>query len=493
MRLVRSMAPMPIVGVLALSACAVNPATGKRELMLVSESQEIEIGKQSDTEAQAAYGTYPDKELEAYLTSLGKQIAAVSERTQLPWTFRVADDAAVNAFAIPGGYIHVTRGLLAHLDSEAELVMVVGHEVGHVTARHSAALISKQQLATLGLGIGMIAVPSLQRYGGIGQAGLGLLFLKFSRDDERQADDLGLRYLGRLGYEPVQGARTMEMLNRVSQQSSGGRLPGWLSTHPDPGDRYQRLLAQIQQQSLKGQKVNRDGYLRRLSGLTFGDDPREGFFRGETFYHSGLGFEMRMPRGYRGQNTKQAVLMASPQGDAVIQLTLAAGTSAEQASRTFVSQSNLQPGTFSRTQINGLSAVTGNFQATSEQTLVNGLAVFVEHQNRVFQLLGYTGANSWNQYGRTLSDAIGSFGPLRDQAAANAQPRRIELVTPDRAMTVAEFNRRYPSTVSEATVALINQVPSNGTLPAGRLAKRVVGGRGMPDQGAKGEAGTDPK
>ncbi len=468
-----------LIALAAAVACALNPATGKRELMLISEDQEIAIGRQADAEAQAAYGVYPDQALESYVTSLGQKLAAASERPRLPWSFHVADDAAVNAFAVPGGFIYVTRGLLAHLDSEAELVMVMGHEVGHVTARHSAAQISKAQLATLGLGITMIAVPSLQRYGGIGEAGLGLLFLKFSRDDERQADDLGLRYATRLAYDPTESAGAIGMLQLVSQRSQQGRMPGWLSTHPDPGDRHRTLLAAIASQGLTGSKVERESYLRRLQGITYGEDPREGFFRGDAFYHPLLGFEMRVPRGYQTQNTKQAVLAASPQGDAVVQLTLAPASSAEQASRTFATQAKLPSTSFRRATVNGLAAVAGDFQAVSGETQVAGVAAFVEHQGRVFQLIGYTTAGAWAQYGRTLSSAVSSFAPLRDRALADVQPRRLELVRLDREMTVAEFQRRYPSTVSEPTVALVNQLQAGETLKAGRLAKRVVGGRGL--------------
>ncbi len=486
MRLSRC-AAFGLVGALAFPACATNPATGKRELMLVSEDQEIALGKQADVEARTAYGIYENEALAAYVSSLGREIAARSERPQLPWSFHVADDASVNAFALPGGFIYVTRGLLTHLDSEAELAMVMGHEIGHVTARHSANQISKQQLASLGLGVGMIAAPSLQRFAGLGEVGLGLLFLKFSRDDERQADDLGLRYSGRLGYDPEQSARTMELLDRVSQQAAAGRMPGWLSTHPDPGDRYRTLLSEIQKNRLTGQKVNREGYLRRLEGVTFGEDPREGFFRGDAFYHPGLRFQLRVPRGFKAQNTKQAVVAASPEGDAVLRLTLARGTSAEQAARAFVDETKAQSEGFRRTSVNGLAATTGDFDAVSGQAQVSGRAAFVEHQGRVFQLVGYAGASDWRRYRTSLSDAISSFSPLREQWAIDVQPRRLALVTPDRDMSVAEFDRRYPSTVPEPTVALINQLQAGQTLKAGALAKRVTGGRGLaPESSARG-------
>lgn len=458
-----------------VAACATNPATGKKELMLVSEGQEAALGKQAAAEVPGSFGIYEDRALQEYVRGIGRKLAQTSERPQLEWTFDVVDDAAVNAFAIPGGHIYVTRGLLAQLESEAELAMVMGHEVGHVTARHTANQLSKQQLATLGFGIGMIAVPSLQRFGDLGQTALGLMFLKFGRDDEREADDLGLRYAGRLGYEPEQAAQAMAMLDMVSRQHSEGRMPGWLSTHPDPGDRYQTLVKKIREQNLTGEQVNREGYLRRLDGLMYGDDPREGFFREDTFYHPGMKFRLQVPRGFKTQNTKQSVAAMSPEGDAIVQLTLGQGSSAEQAARALFSQANVQPN-LQRTEINGLPAVAGTFQAASGQTAINGVAAFVELENRVYQLLGYTASGDWNRYGRALSSAVQSFGPLRERWAFEVQPKRLKLVNVDRNLSVAEFARRYPSTVPVDTVALLNQVEPTGTLKAGRLAKQVVGG-----------------
>jgi predicted Zn-dependent protease len=221
------------------SGCARNPATGGLELMLVSESQEIAMGQQTDPAVVAQFGLYDDPSLQQYVANLGAQLAANSERPNLPWTFRVVDDPIVNAFALPGGFIYVSRGILGHFNSESQLVSVLGHEIGHVTARHSAAQMSQQQLAQLGLGVGVVLLPDLADYAGLAQAGLGLLFLKFGRDDERQADALGFRYLTRIGYDPREMPGVFNMLGRVSEAGGGRGMPVWLSTHPDPGDREQ--------------------------------------------------------------------------------------------------------------------------------------------------------------------------------------------------------------------------------------------------------------
>ena len=275
-RAVRRAAPLVILSL--LWGCATNPATGQRQLMLVTEGQEIEMGRQADKEVEASFGLYADAKIQAYVARLGASLVAGSERPNLPWTFRVVDDPTVNAFALPGGFIYVTRGLMTHLNSEAELVSVLGHEIGHVTARHSAAMISKQQFAMLGLGVGMIVRPELQQFGDLAQAGVGLMFLKFGRDAERQADDLGLRYIGRQGYDPREAVEVFSVLDRASQKSGEGRLPSWLSTHPAPEDRAQRLQAAITAGNLSGSKVERRAYLDQLDGMIFGENPREGFF-----------------------------------------------------------------------------------------------------------------------------------------------------------------------------------------------------------------------
>src|SRR5687768_16095576 len=179
-------AAVALILIAGIPGCATNPATGRRQVMLVGENQEIEMGREADQQIGAAYGLYPDEDVQRYVAGLGKDLAAGSERPNLPWTFRVVDDPSVNAFALPGGFIFVTRGLLSHMTSEAELVSVIGHEIGHVTGRHSVEQLSKAQLAQVGLVAGMILSPELASgYGDLANTGLSLLFLKYGRDDER--------------------------------------------------------------------------------------------------------------------------------------------------------------------------------------------------------------------------------------------------------------------------------------------------------------------
>ena len=462
-------------------ACATNPATGKKQLMLVSEAQEIAMGKEADQEAVAAYGLYPDTKVQAYVNALGQRLAAASERPSLPWSFKVVDDPAVNAFALPGGYIYVTRGIMTHLRSEAELVAVLGHEIGHVTGRHSASQMSKQQLAMGGLIVGMAVKPELQRFGGLAQQALGLLFLKFGRDDENQADELGLRYMTREAYDPREMLEVFGVLDGVTRaEGGGGRMPDWLSTHPSPGNRLTRIQGQIATTGASGTVVNRPQYLRRLDGMVFGENPREGFFRENAFYHPDLRFQLAFPRGFKTQNQKQAVVGVSEAQDAMIALTLAAGTSPAEAARQFLSQEGIQAGRSGRDTIGGLPAYTAFFEAATEEGVLRGEVSFVSHDGKIYRILGYTPAARFSAYQNAFDAALGSFARLTDSRYLGVQPKRIDLVNLDRQMALPEFARAYPSTVELATIGLINGVGANQMLSGGELAKRVVGGR-LPD------------
>ena len=460
-----------------LAGCARNPATGRQELMLVSEAQEIEMGTQYDKEIVASIGLYPDPALQRYIQDLGTRLAATSERTKLPWTFRVVDDPAVNAFAVPGGYVYVTRGIMAHLNSEAELAGVVGHEIGHVTARHTAAQLSKQQLAGLGLAVGSIASSTIERYAGIASQALGVLFLKFSRDDENQADQLGLRYLQRANYDPRQMPHVFRMLERVSAAEGAGRLPEWLATHPNPANRAERLNTQIAAlpQDFAGTVVNRDGYERRLDGMIYGMNPREGFFKGTDFFHPELKFRIGFPSGWSTFNGKQAVAAVSGQRDAVIELTLADGSSADQAARAFLSQEGLQAGTLSRGHVSGLAASGAPFAAATQSGAVRGSALFVEYGGAVYRLLAYGPEASWSANAATAERAVRSFAPLTDPAMLNVQPQHVDILTLDRRTTIAELAQQRPSPVPAATLALLNQVDVQTPLEPGRLVKWVAG------------------
>ncbi len=461
---------------LAAAGCAVNPATGQRQLSLIGRDQEIAMGRQADSSVASSIGIVNDPALESYVSDIGRSLAAKSERPDLPWSFKVVDDPAVNAFALPGGFIYVTRGILADLDSEAELAGVMGHEIGHVTARHSVTQMSRQQLQELGLGVGAILSQDVRKYQGLLSGGLGLLNLKYSRDDESQADALGFRYMTRDGYDPHALLGVFEMLASVSG-SSGSRVPEWQSTHPYPENREEHIKKLLAEDSLPATgKVDRDRYLEHVDGIVYGENPREGYFKGSVFLHPDLKFQIRFPDGWKGVNQRSAVGAVSPGQDAMVVLEPAQGTgTASDALQTFLGQDGVKGGTVSREEHQGVSMARATFTATTSDGEIQGEVAFLRYGGALYRLIGYSSPSSWPGYARVVSETLSSFAPLTDQAVLNVQPWHLRIVRIDRAMTLTEFNQRYPSVVSMAELARLNRVGAQDRLPAGTLVKRVEG------------------
>jgi predicted Zn-dependent protease len=474
----RTLGLLWLVAGITASGCAMNPATGSNQLMLVSEDQEIAMGRQADTSVIATIGLYPDAAWQRYIQQFGARLAATSERPNLPWTFRVVDDPAVNAFALPGGFIYVTRGLLTHITSEAELASVVGHEIGHVTARHTAAEMSKQQLIGLGLAVGSMANSQVAKYASTANQALGILYLKFSRDDESQADQLGLRYMRRANFDPRQMPEVFLMLDRLTTASGGDRLPTWLETHPSPANRVAAINQQIAAlpQDFSGTSVNRDAYERLLEGLVFGLNPRQGYFTGSEFSHPDLRFRVTFPDGWTTSNGAQAVLAVSPQQDAVVELSQAQAQSADAAARAFLSQQGITGGSATRVNLSGgLAGIGAPFTAATGNGALRGTVLFVEYGGGVFRLLGYAPDARWPTYQGSAERTLQSFQRLTDLAALNAQPQRVTILQIGQRSTIAALTGQRASPVSGETLALINQVELQTALESGRLVKWVVG------------------
>jgi predicted Zn-dependent protease len=472
---VRSCAAAALACVLA-TACATNPVTGRRQLALVSEAQEIQMGQQAAQEVAQQLGLVDDEALQQYVQRVGAQLAEESERPNLPWTFRVVDDPTPNAFALPGGFIFLTRGMMDLMDSEAELAAVLGHEIGHVTARHSITQISRGQLAQLGLGVGSILFPSAaQAVGGLAQTGMQLLFLSYGRDAERQADELGFRYALREGFDVREMDDIFATLMRIGQASGRSEIPSWLASHPAEPERIAAAQARADTVTRTPLNLGREAYLARIDGLVYGDDPRQGFFREGVFLHPELRFRIDFPQGWRTQNLPQAVNALAPQQDAILQLTLAQGAnSAEDAARRFLSQQGLRPGQGGRQNVNGNPAVVSYFQAQSQQGVISGMVAFIEHGGRVYQVMAYTPAQVFGRYEQAFRRVIGSFDSVSDPAVLNVRPNRIDVVRTTRQMTLADFNRQNPSAIPLAELAILNQVEDGASiLPAGQW-KRVV-------------------
>jgi predicted Zn-dependent protease len=461
------------------AGCAINPATGKRQLMLVSEAQELALGRETDPVVEQQMGLYGGEELQQYVNGIGQKLASVSERAELEWTFRVVDDPAVNAFALPGGFIYITRGILAHLNSEAELATVMGHEIGHVTARHGASQMSKQQLAQVGLGLGTVLGPAWARsLSGLAGQGVGLMFLKFGRDDERQADELGLRYLVKTGYDARPAPGVFDILEQVGAAAGGERVPGWMSTHPAPENREASLEAQVAALGIDfgNARIGRDDYLAHLEGMVFGDDPRNGFFEGQRFHHPELAFRVDFPEGWKTINGREAVSGISPDQDAVVQIVLAQEATPQQALDKFMSQEGLQAGQPWHDKIGEYPAASRSFRATTEQGALRGIVAFLRHGDKTYRLIGYAAEAQWGARTQAVEASLASFARETDPAKLKVEPAKLHIVETKSRVSITRFAETSKVTVPLATLALLNHVAPDATLEPGRY-KVVTGGR----------------
>ncbi len=461
-----------------LAGCMTNPTTGERQFNLMSMDQEIQIGREADTQISDTMGLYPDEALQDYVSGIGLPMGANSEWPDLPWTFRVIDEATVNAFALPGGHIYVTRGILAHFNNEAQLAGVLGHEIGHVTARHASNRISKMQVAQLGVGLAVLVDPELQRIAPLAGAGMQLLFLSFSRGDENESDELGVRYMADAGYDPEALIGVMETLRRVSASGDGTRLPEWQATHPYPENRKENIREHIR--DLEPQEYRSDGrdeFLDRIDGIVYGEDPRQGYSRDGVFYHPELRFSLHFPESWAVINQRQAVIAVSEQRDAALQLSISSETSIDAAADQMYGVEQITGEGITGTRINGLTAGIGTFGAQSEAGRLEGSVAFIEYDQKIYQLIGYSEAESWPTYRETVNASLRSFAALTDRDAIDVEPMRLDVIGVDRTVTLRRFYETYyegsTPPVSIEQIALINQLELESRVNAGTRVKMV--------------------
>ncbi len=459
-------------------SCAVNPVTGKRQLMLLSESDEIALGQQTDQQVIATYGIYEDAELNAYLNDIGQRMGKITHRPNLPYQFKVLDTPVINAFAVPGGYIYLTRGILAYLNDEAEMAGVIGHELGHVAARHTAVEYSKSQLASLGLGVGMILSEDFRKYAGLAQFGVSMLFLKFSRDNERQADDLGVEYSSKLYYDANCMATFFETLERLSPADGSAALPEWFSTHPNPVDRLgavRRKSAEWQTKLGGNAFVNkRKEYLSQVDGVVFGDDPRQGYVDGNTFYHPTLKFSFAIPSGWTVNNTPAQVQMVAPKEDAALLFSLVSGTTAREVAGKFVSEASASVQRNEATTINGMAAQRLLSRVVTEQDTMAVLSHFIQKGSDVYIFHGLSSPSGYAAYANAFTGSAGQFKSLTDAKRINVTPKYLKVNTSKTATNLsALLSTQGVSREELETYAIMNGMKLNDSVPAGALIKFV--------------------
>lgn len=474
---------------LALSACGTantNYVTGESQRGAYSWQQEVQIGTEADQQISAQFGLYDDARVTSYVERVANDVLQTSAYTDpntpaeirnTPFHFRVLDSPVVNAFALPGGYIYVTRGLLSYLENEAQLAVVLGHEIGHVLARHSSEQAARAQTGQLGLLLGA-AVGGVVGGGRVAQGildygsqGVGLLFLKYGRGAEREADQAGVAYAKYAGYDAAQASRFFVSLARLSQGSERS-LPNFLSTHPDPGER-EVTIRQLAAQYPGGTEVDAAAFLQAIEGIVIGDDPRQGFVENSTFYHPELRFAFDIPRGWNVQNTPQAVVLQQPNNQAALQMTLSQQSSAQAAAQAFGAQQGVQVSDTRRVDANGNTAVRVEGRAAQQSGNLAFSATFIEYGGNVYQLLGIAPEAGFSSQASTLRGVASSFRRLTEARYLNREASRLDVTTTRGSTTLQALlqDRTLPTGLTADEVAIMNQTQLNTSLPAGTTVK----------------------
>ncbi|WP_271409549.1 M48 family metalloprotease [Pseudomonas sp. Q1-7] len=440
-----------------LVGCAVNPATGKTNFVMMSEQQELDLGRRYNQEIAEENPRYADEKLQAYVQQVGQKVASHSHRRNIPYQFTVVDSPDINAFALPGGYIYIHRGLLAYLNSEAELAAVLGHEVGHVTARHS---VQQQSQSTAWNILGQaVAIGT-----GVGAAGdltnaLGTAFVRgYGRDMELEADGLGAQYLARSGYDPqamievVKVLKNQEDFARDQARSKGQSAPpsgyhGLFETHPDNDTRLQQVVGPARALAGGNQVVNRDVFLRHLEGLPFGGSAETGVRRGQDFYHAELDFTLHCPDGWGLVNRPDAVITHSADQQAFIAMTLDGR------------KPSVAPGDYLRQKAGGQRlAMEESLQQSGLQGATAVLpgnparrVAVVYKDDKAYLFVGATrDRSSLESQDDNFLSVIRSFRPLRKEEQALAQPLRLHLIQVKSGQTIGSLARESKLPGSQA-------------------------------------------
>jgi predicted Zn-dependent protease len=486
---VRYLLPAAVLAsALVLNGCATNPVTGKSDVVTMSAAQELEIGRKMHPQVLQQYGRYSDEALQAYVNDIGQRIAKVSHLPNLQFTFTVLDSPDINAFALPGGYVYITRGIMAYLNSEAQLVAVLGHEVGHVTARHAV----RQQSGATAAGVGATVIGILTGSGDIANvanmAGTALV-RGYGRDMELEADAIGAEYLERMGYQPeamidvVRLLKNQELLEvQVARQE--GREPrvyhGVFSTHPDNDTRLKEVVSEARKAggATEARPDGREAYLQRISGLPLGPSREQGVVRGSRFYHGTLGVTVAFPSGWAVQNQPTRVVATTPQKDALLQLSATAPPQNVQPRELLA---KLQPGVplqgAEPLEIGGLNGYTAIARDVALPWGNRGPARYavVYYNGLAYVFMGATRLNAAMPATDPLFlSSIKTFRRLRDNEFALAEPNRIRLLkaTPQtriEALASASPIEKYPA----ERLRLLNDLYPNKEPVAGQWLKVV--------------------
>lgn len=493
----RTVAALLLVPFIMLSGCTKvqNPATGEAQYTSLDREEEAALGKQEHERVLEEYGgAYVDPALQAYVDRIGNSLKGVSELPEDDFTFTLLDSPIVNAFALPGGYVYVSRGLLALTDNEAELAGVIGHEIGHVTARHTAQRYDKQiqgQVLAQGLSIGGAILGGLlggdvgaqaggELGGQVGGLGAQAYVTGYSRQQEFQADELGVRYLAKAGYQPQAMSTFLDALSAndaLNNQLSGGSqasLPSWFSTHPRTADRVARAADQAEVAEVNADRIDRDALLDEIDGLIWGQSPAQGYVLGQRFAHPELRFEFEVPPGFTISNQPQAVLARS--NDAVILFDLARSNASPQR---YIGEEWTEGAELDRldsfSTANGYDAAFG--EATVRLQRGNSKAAFIAIRgkgNTIYRFLMISPRIGAGEE-RDIRSTADSFSLLSDADVARLKPQRIRVVTVQPGDTIDTFARRMDvGSLPKEHFMTLNGLGPGSSVVAGERVKIIV-------------------
>ncbi|MBA3581251.1 MAG: M48 family metalloprotease [Gammaproteobacteria bacterium] len=469
---------------LLIGSCSVNPVTGKNDLVLMSESQEIQSGQQYHQQIINQYGIYNNPVLQRYVNRVGQELAAQSHRATLAFHFTVLDSPEINAFALPGGYVYITRGIMAYLNSEAELAGVLGHEIGHVTARHGV----RQQTTNAATSVFAQIVSAKTNAAwasDVTQLLGGALVSGYGREHELEADRLGAEYIARTGYDPQNMLNVISLLkNQETYQQQRARAEGkpaqsyhgLFSTHPANDQRLQTVIAAAKQFQKPGQNrdINRDAYLKAIDGLNFGDDAASGAVRNNIFYHTGLNIGFKLPAQWPYQNTAEYFIVAAPDKKAILQLSVS--TSSQTPEQFLRAQIKDAPIIAQRSlSINNLSAHEIRTQSATEQG-VRPIHLTVIRKNQQLFLFAISAANdaALQTYQAQLKNTVADFHTLNDAERKSAQSYKVVLEKANANTSYAALAKK--SLLKEDAVTqlrLINGDYPNGEITTARFIKLI--------------------
>lgn len=460
-----------------LSGCAQNPVTGQSDFVMMSEEQEIAIGRQYNEQViSKQYQVYGSKPLQDYVNRVGQKLAENSHRPQLQYHFAVLDSPEINAFALPGGYVYITRGILAYLNSEAELAAVVGHEIGHVTARHGVRQQSAAQAANIGLTIASIFVPEIGTSLGQNLTNImgGALLSGYGREHELEADRLGAQYLARSNYDPQAIISVLRVLKNQELKDAElareeGREPrrysGLFSTHPDNDTRLKEVVGEADSLASATPFEGRTEFLAATDGLVFNDNSDQGVVRNNRFYHGELGISVAFPQDWQVHNLPDALVAVSPQGEAMLQMKMdqkPRGTPADYARRLVGSGAQVRS-----LDLGGLPAATFELQNTMGGVIYQGKHAYILQAQAKAR-------GGLNKYRNDIFDVVRSFHSITAEERKLVKPLTLRVITARTGDTYAGLAQGSPLGKSaESYLRLINAQYPDGEPRAGQRIKIV--------------------